>query len=197
VTSRRIAIIFALGTLAGPGCATMRQLTALRRVDFSIEQVSGVRLAGIDIARVGSLQALGVVDAARLTAAIAARNVPLDLTIHVRADNPAENPTARLLRMQWALFLDDRQTVAGVLDRAVELPSGQATVVPVVARLNLVEFLGGGATDLVTLARAAAGVEGARMRLSLRATPTIDTPLGAITYPEPITIVRRYVGTRD
>ena len=130
----------------------------------------------------------------RSNRAFASRNVPLDIVVHVRADNPADNPTARLLRMQWSMFLDDRQTVSGVLESANELPAGQATVVPVVARINLVEYVNGGVGDCIRLARALAGAPDTQAQLSLRATPTIDTPLGPITYPEPITIVKRDVG---
>src|SRR5262249_51476131 len=130
-----------------------------------------------------------------LTGAYAARNVPLELVLHVRADNPADNPTARLLRMQWSLFLDTLQTVSGILDTATTLPSGQATDVPLLARMNVMEFVhGGGTSELITLARALAGASDAHTEVRLRATPTIDTPLGPITYPEPITIVRREIG---
>ena len=176
------------------GCATIRQLTALKRVDFSIDHVSGVRLAGIDVARVRGLTDLTLRDAAHLTSAIVAREVPLEAVIHLRADNPADNPTARLLRMQWSMFLDDRETIAGVLDSATVLPPGAATDVPLRARMNVVEYFSGGAGELLTLARALAGAPDAHVEVRLRATPTIDTPLGAITYPGPITIVKRTVG---
>jgi hypothetical protein len=192
--TRHVGIAVLLGGTLAAGCATVRQLMALKSVDFSIERVSGVRLAGIDVSRIRGTSDLTLMDAAHLTTALAARNVPLDLVIHLRADNPADNPTARLLRMQWSLFLDSTQTISGLLDSATSLPSGQATDVPLVARMNLMEFMHGGASELLTLARALAGAPDAHVELRLRATPTIDTPLGAITYPGPITIVRRQIG---
>ena len=194
MTTRRLGIALACAAALACGCATVRQLVALKSVDFSIERVSGVRLAGIDVSSIRALSDLSLREAGHLTSAYAVRNVPLDLVIHVRADNPADNPTARLLRMQWSLFLDDRETISGVLDTAQVLPAGQATDVALVARMNVLEYVSGGVGELVTLARALAGAPDAHVEVRVRATPTIDTPLGAITYPGPITIVKRQVG---
>ena len=96
--------------------------------------------------------------------------------------------------MQWSLFLDARETISGILDTATVLPAGQATDVALVARMNLVQYVSGGLGDLVTLARALAGAPDAHTEVRLRATPTVDTPLGPITYPEPITIVKKEIG---
>lgn len=180
--------------IVGAACATLEQVAALRRVAFELDRVSGGELAGVPIARLRSYQDLSAADVARIGVALARDELPLDFTLHVRAENPADNPVARLLEMEWSLWLDETETVAGELNRAYELTPGEAQDIPLDIRLDLLDFFDGRARDLVELALAVAGAEAEPTRISLRATPTIDTPLGPIRYPQPITIVSRTVG---
>jgi hypothetical protein len=186
-------LVFAL--LGISGCATLQQFAALRDVQFSLDRVSDLRLAGIDLARVRSFEDLSVADAGRLVLAVSRNTLPMDFQLHLLAENPADNTTdARLVRMDWTLLLQDRETLAGVFDGDVLLPPGQPTGVPITIGLNLMEFFDGSAQDLLELALSLAGQGGAPKDVALRATPTIDTPLGPMQYPEPITILSRQVG---
>jgi len=122
--------------------------------------------------------------------------VPLAMTVHVNAENPASNSvTARLVQLDWTLNIEDQPTVSGRLTQEYELPPGQVTDVPVTVELDLWDFFSGRAQDLFNLAQSAAGLNGP-MSISLKATPTIQTPIGPIRYPSPITIVEREVGSR-
>jgi len=85
-------------------------------------------------------------------------------------------------------------TVSGVLDTVVTMPPGQTAYIPVPVQLNLRQFFGGPAQSLVNLAASSAGLSSRPTRIAVRAVPTINTPLGPITYPSPITIVSRTVG---
>jgi len=60
--------------------------------------------------------------------------------------------------------------------------------------VNLYEFFGGSAESLLNLAAGLAGLNADPTRITLRATPTINTPIGPIAYPTPITIATRTVG---
>lgn len=199
ITTRAVRIIgaFALAAvLFLPGCQTLREVASLRKVDFDLDRVSNVRLAGIDVSRIRSYEDLGMMDVARLTAAVATKKLPLDLVVHVRAENPPENRVqARLVRLDWTLFLDDHETVSGIFDEPVAFEPGEARDLPVTVSLDLVQFFDKSARDLVELALALSGQGGAPKRISLKATPTIDTALGPIRYPNPITIVSREVGS--
>ncbi len=181
--------------LALAGCATLQQVAALRDVAFRIDGVTNAHLVGISLGRIGSYRDLTAADAAQLALAVANRDVPLSFDLHVEGTNPAENTvTARLLRLDWTLLIDDAETVSGTLDREILLPPGKPTDIPVAIRLDLYDFFQRDARGLLDLALNLAGQGGAPTRLSLRATPTIQTPIGPIRYPEPITIVSRSVG---
>jgi hypothetical protein len=181
--------------LALAACATARGILALRRVDFDVDRVSAVRLAGVSLEHIRSPEDVRVLDAARLAAAVARHQVPLDFDVHVLGRNPAANPaTARLVRLQWILDLNGRETVSGVVDSAYVFVPGGVTDVRVPVHLDLWRFFQGSAADALDLALGLAGLGTRRTEVVLRAVPTIDTPLGPITYPGSITIVRRTVG---
>lgn len=191
--TRRTFTLLALAALAG--CATIRQLTALRRVDFSIAGVEDGRLAGVDLRRIASYEDLGPLDVGRIALAVTRGDVPLDFRLMIRAENPADNHTAAtVVKLAWTLLLDDRETIHGVLDTAVTMPPGETATIPVPMRVNLRQFFDGPARSLVNLAASFAGLSAHPTRIAVRAVPTIDTPLGPITYPGPITIVSRTVG---
>lgn len=181
--------------LLAAGCATLQQIAALRQVDFSLAGVQRGRLAGVDLSRVTSYNDLTALDVGRIALALAQKDVPLEFQLDVRAENPATNQvTATMVRLAWSLFLNDKETVNGVLDTTLTLPPGQPVTIPFQLRLNLLQFFNGPAQDLVNLAAAAVGLRSDPTKVSLRAVPTINTPLGPITYPSPITIVSRTVG---
>ena len=177
------------------GCATLQQFTALRDVDFSVDRVSAVRLAGIDLSGVRSYSDLGVTDAGRLALAASQRELPMAFTVHLAALNPADNSVdARLVRMDWTLLLQGRETLSGVFADETLLPRGRPTDVPISVSLDLIDFFEGSARDLFDLAMDIAGNGGEPTEVTVRAVPTVDTAFGPIRYPQPITIVSRDVG---
>jgi len=184
-----------LAALALSGCATLQQIVALRDVDFEVDRLSNVRLAGVDLSRVRSYADLSLADVGRLTLAVQQRNLPMDFRLHLAATNPQYNSVdARLVRMDWTLLLQDRETLSGTFADETLLPRGQTTDVPIQISLDLLDFFQGSAQDLVNLALSLAGQGGAPTEVALRATPTVDTAIGPIRYPQPITIVSREVG---
>lgn len=177
----------ALFTAPLVGCATIQEMAALRDVDFSLQGTSDGTLAGIPIESTSRFEDVGVVDAARLAEALANRRLPLQVTLLVRADNPADNVRARLTELDWTLFLDDRETVSGVLDREYVLPPGEPVTVRVPVQLDLLDFFDSQLESVVGLALAVAGA-GEPRQVRLEATPTVQTPLGPLRYPGPVRV---------
>jgi len=185
----------AAGAAALAACATLRQVAALRQVDFAIDRVASVRLAGVGLDRVRSFSDLDVLDGGRIAAAVARGQVPLEFSLHLRGLNPPENRvTARMVRMQWILDLNRRETISGTIDTTYLFPPGQPQDVAVPVRLDLYQFFRSSAREAFDLAAGLAGASSRPTEVALRAVPTIETALGPITYPGSITIVRRIVG---
>ncbi len=171
------------------GCTALKEVAALRDVRFSLDRVTDIRVAGIGISQVRSYSDLSLTNLAQLGAAVAGGTLPLNATVHVVAENPSQNSVqARLLKMDWSLFLKDKETISGALNNEVVLAPGKPEDIPVAVSLDLMNYFQGGAKDLVELALSFAGQGGSPKNVSLRLTPTVNTPLGPMRYPEPITI---------
>ena len=194
---RKTLVLPAILAGAVTSCATLQQFAALRSVDFQLDRVANVRVAGIDASSVSSYSDLSLMDAARVGAAIARRELPLAFQLHVRAENPSDNPvTARLVRMQWTMLLDNTETISGLIEQELELPPGQPRDIPVNISLDLFDFFERSGPDLFNLALNLMGVGEEPTQVALRAVPTVNTVMGPISYPQPITIVDRRVGGR-
>jgi hypothetical protein len=190
------ALIAGLGLMIAllmSGCQTLREVSNLRQVDFRLDRVSDARLAGVSLRNVDSYDDIGAGDMLRLSSAIADGQMPLAFTVHVAAQNPSENDqNARLTELDWRLFLDDKETIAGKFDREVVIPPGEPTDIPISMELDLVDFFDGNLREIVNLALALGG-EGEPTNVKLRARPTIRTAIGPIRYPNEIMIVNEDV----
>ena len=185
--TRRPALLLLLAALAFPACATLQELAALPDVEFSLTGTRGGSLAGVDITAIRSFSDLSVLDAARVGAAFAEGELPFETTLLVEAANPADNSRARLVALDWTLFIDDRETISGALDEEYVLPPGQPVSVPVRVRLDLLDFFDRQLEQVANLALAVAG-PGEPSRIHLEAIPSVDSPIGVIRYPEPVRI---------
>ncbi|MFT4604966.1 MAG: hypothetical protein ACI9W4_001705 [Rhodothermales bacterium] len=181
--------------MGASGCQTLQQISALKSVDFAIDRVNQVNLAGVNLDNIRTYGDLNIMDATRLIAAVSRGELPLSLTVNLAATNPADNPvTARMVGMDWKLLLDENETISGNFNDPRDLPPGVRVGIPIQVELNLVQFFERSAQDLFELVTAISGDRGAPKRISLRARPTISTPIGPIRYPNEITIISREVG---
>jgi hypothetical protein len=166
-------------------CATMKQALELSSVKFTLDHVSSVRVAGIDLMNVRSVNDLNMFQVARATLALSRQELPLDMTIHLKTENPLVNRiAATLVSMDWTLMLDGRETISGVLNDRITLPAGEAQTIPLTLRLNMYQYFNEkNATDMLDLALAFAGANGSIPKgVGLRIRPTIETPFGPMTY---------------
>jgi len=172
-------------------CATLMTPADLSKVKFSLDRVSAVRVAGIDLMKIESLDELNMFQVGRATMALSQNNLPLDLTLHLKSENPLANQVAaRLLRMDWTLVLDGRDTISGTLEKHVQIAAGEAQDIPLNLSLNMLEFFDErSAMDMLDLALAFAAEDGAMPQgVALRIRPTIDTIFGPITYGKALLI---------
>lgn len=178
-----------LGLGAITGCATIQEIAALQQVNFAFDRITDVRLAGVSAEGRGSYSDLRGDEIARIATAIAMREVPIELIVHLRAENPTSNgTTARLHHLDWTMFLDDRELVKGLMNEAYTFEPGREVDVPLRVRFDALKLYEGGAADLFEFALALAGAPGRRKEVRLDLVPTIDTSMGPIRYPGPITV---------
>lgn len=189
-----VSTLFFVGLGVTLGCQTLREVSNLKNVQFRIDRVSDARLAGVDLGEVESYRDLDGMTVTRLGSALSRGEMPLSFTLHVVGTNPKSNGVnARLTKMDWTLLLQDRETISGTVDREVVLEPGTPTDVPIDLELDLINFFDENLRGLVDLATAVAG-EGPPQKVQLKVQPTIQTRLGPMAYPTPITVVSEDVG---
>lgn len=182
-------------------CSYVKQLQKgmvnLQRCKFKLANVSGFKLAGIAISEKQKLSDFGLLDGAKLAGAFASKKFPADMTINVAATNPndgtggSSQATATLVGFPWQLLIDNKATISGDIGGKPEIPgTGQTTIIPLTTSLDLYQFFGDkGYEGIVNIALAMGGKSGSAARLTLRGTPRVSTPLGDISYPQPIDVV--------
>ena len=189
---KRLPMIALLAaTLLLSACATLMTPTDLSKVKFSLDRVSAVRVAGIDLMDVNTLDELNMFQLGRATMALSRESLPLDLTLHLKSENPLANQVAaRLTRMDWTLVLDGRDTISGTMEKNIQMAAGEAQDIPLNLNLNMFEFFDEKSVmDMLELAMAFAGEDGTLPQgVALKIRPTIDTIFGPITYGTPLLI---------
>ena len=196
-TRRARPWLIATLVLAVLGCAAAKELAAIRQVQFHLNGVSGPSLAGIPLESVRSYSDLRPSDLARLGLAIAANDVPLELTLQVEGRNPETNTvTAKLVAMDWTVLVDDREVVSGNLPEPYSFAPGRARLISLPVRVNLVRVFGERRQDLIDVALALAGRSTGRHAATLRIVPSVNTALGPIRYPVPVTLTISSPGGR-
>lgn len=179
------------------GCQTLREVAQLRKVDFQIDRVSDAQLSGVDLRTLRSYADLSGLQVARLASDVSNGRLPLSFTLHLQGTNPEGNSVdARLTQMEWTLLLQDKETISGTTDREVVLPPGTPTEIPLEFSLNLLDFFDENLRGLVELA-SAFGEDAPPATVELRVRPTIQTSVGRMRYPEPITVTRQEVGGNE
>jgi len=180
--------------LSFSGCATLSQNNELSKVKFSLDRISDVRVAGINLMHITSPEDLNMFQIARATLAVSRENLPLNLTLHLKSENPLANRVAaKLVRIDWTLVLDGRDTVSGTMHNNINLAAGKSENIPLSLSLNLFEYFNEkSAMDILDLALAFAGADGQIPQgVALKVRPTIDTIFGPITYGKGILIELR------
>ena len=98
----------------------------------------------------------------------------------------------KIKNLAWRLFIDSKETVTGNIGGITVPGIGQATNIPILMSLDLFKFFSDQGYDgIINLALALGGRNGSSARITLKATPTVETVLGPITYPGEIDIIDR------
>jgi hypothetical protein len=175
-------------------CATLNALAGLSRIQFKLNDVANVRVAGVDVTNKHSVSDFSIMDGVNLMQAFTSGRFPLTFTLNVAAHNPnapnAAYNSIQLTSFPWRLLLDGHETISGAIGAPVGIPaSGQTSVIPLQMTVDLKQFFANNSyNDMLNLVLALSG-QGGASHVQLKATPTISTPLGSLRYPGELTIV--------
>jgi hypothetical protein len=167
----------------------------LTRAQFKIQDAIGYRLSGVDLMNKHSITDFSIGDGLNMMNSFRTGKFPLTFTINVAVRNPNQHQegsglsSVSLTEFPWRLLINGKETISGGIGNAVFLPDGGATtIIPLQVSVDLKEFFGDkGYDDIIGLALAVAGQGSSQ--ISLKARPTISTPIGSLKYPNELTIV--------
>lgn len=172
------------------GCELVRELTAVRDLDYRASHVSNVSLAGVDLMRFRD--GIPLAESARIGLALRRGTLPLAFTLHLDASNPsAASSNARFVKMDWTLLLRGTETVSGTFEEAVVIAPGQTADLPLRLQFDLTRHFGSRLESLIDAGLAVVGGGGITQDVTLRFTPTINTGFGSVTAAQPITVSLR------
>ncbi len=192
-----ILIFVILSTLIIGGCSNIGDAVSnAQRLQWKLGNVSGMNVSGVDVSNVTSFSSIHPLDIVKLTSAFASGKLPANFTLNLLAKNPegdggSKNSSNVIKSVAWRLLIDNSETVNGNVTGPVTIPGvGQTATIPVAISIDLMQIIKNeGITNLIGLALGIGGKNGTPARLSLKIQPTIDTFLGAITYPGEITVI--------
>jgi len=183
------------------GCKSLsdisNSLTSLSKMEFKLESIENMRLAGVDVTKVSDPKRLSFADGISLGKAFAEKKFPATFTLNVDARNPnngqsgARSVPLTLNGFDWRLLIDDVRTVGGNLDRPIDIPGTSSnTIIPLAVNMDMYQFFADKGYDgIMNLALALGGANGSTSRVKLDAQPSVGTPFGQMNYPGRITIV--------
>jgi len=191
-----LVIIVSLFSLSCSG--VYDAITNIQRLQFKLDRVTGLSAAGVGFSNASKLTDFSLLDAAKLLSSFNNNKLPIEFTLNVLAKNPndgtggTKQSSAVLKNLAWRLFIDSKETVNGNIGGITVPGVGQATNIPILMSLDLFKFFSDQGYDgIINLALALGGRNGSSARITLKATPTVETVFGPITYPGEIEIIDR------
>lgn len=184
-----------LFTVSSMGCQQLQSLADvanLTKCKFKIEGVDGFQISGIDISRIKNLNDVNLLDAGKLALQFSQKSLPSSFNLRLAIVNPTSNKrNATLLRLDGKLYINGTETVQVSNASQISIPANDTPVIVLLpVSLDMYKFFEG--RSLQSLVDIAAGIGGANRNpanLMIKARPTVETLVGAVTYPEDITIV--------
>jgi hypothetical protein len=197
---KRISILILVVT-ALHSCDVIQQaqkMANFSKCEFRLQSVNELTLAGVNVQKIHTFSDLSLLDAGKLTTAVASNSFPLDFILNVEAKNP-NTAVAGLSQMEWILFIDDLEMTSGVLNKAVTIPANNGiAVIPMKMHMDLKDVLSGkSANAMINFGLNLAGIGSSPTRFKLKLKPTVNVGSLALTYPGYITVGTEFTGNSD
>lgn len=191
-----LTIVLISLTISLAGCSIFKQMTNISRLKFRLNSVSDFTVNGINISNKSSLRDFNVFDSAQLLNSVAKGSLPVSFNLNIEAKNPNDGggfprQDLDIVDFKWRLIVDDVETLSGNIARPISVPgTGETTIFPITVQLDLYKFFKDrGFENIINLALAIGGKNSNLSRIVLKAQPTLQTPIGKITYPGEIDII--------
>ena len=149
---KKIKLLFLSLVLFFTSCDVLKDINGMAnfaRCDFRLNSIENIRLAGVNVQKVKSINELTVFDIANITLALGNNSLPLEFTLNIDVKNP-NNQQAVMNGMDWILLIDNIEMTRGRMDRRIEvMPNNQIATMPLQLGVDLKKILTGKSLDAI------------------------------------------------
>lgn len=167
-------------------CDVLKQVEGMKmlsKCEFRINTVTDIRLAEVNLSSIHKVSDVKPMDLLQLTNAYLNNQLPLRFNVNLQVKNPNNQP-ASLNRLEWLLFIDDRQLLDGVVNEKFVTGPGETGNLPVQLSFNLAEVLEGEQINkIIDYAIGLADGSGVSTRIMLKLKPSVVVGQQSIMYP--------------
>ncbi|MCB0834636.1 MAG: hypothetical protein KDC45_14305 [Bacteroidetes bacterium] len=175
-----------IAVILSSGCSVVRQVEEAKnfaKCEFKIVNVTEAQLGGVDIQNVRKVSDLSIKKAAKVAEVLTSKTVPFSFDLNLQVKNPNAKPAA-MNKLEWILFIDDRQMITGTLDEKVSVAALQTGDFGIHMTMDLKKVMSGDSKDAMTrLIFNVAGKGDEPTHIMLKVKPWIDVAGFMLEYP--------------
>lgn len=172
---KNLSLVFAVAILSVfTSCSKVDNVLNFINCEYEFQGVSNPVLAGVPISNITSIDQINPLSLIMLAASIAQGKLPISADVNVKATNPNSSP-AEIERLEWALDLDNKEVLTGVVDHRISVPAnGGSTLIPFTFQIDIFQLIKDGSqNDLLNLALNFANAGDGNSRVGIRIKPTV------------------------
>lgn len=178
-------------------CSVYKTVVNISRLKYKLHSVSDFSLNGILVDRKSKLSDFTPIEMLKLTSFFSSGKLPVTFNLNIEAKNPNDGSGGyattdiTIKSFNWDLFLNNKKTFSGGIDKIINVPGvGTNTIIPLKVEFDLIKLAENGSLeDIIKLALSLGGINKSTANIEVIAKPILGTPIGDLTYPEPIKIV--------
>jgi LEA14-like dessication related protein len=190
----RNIIIFCGLVVLFSSCKSISQGKNFAKCQFRMTTMDNINLVGVSISsNMQSLEDINFLDAAKIMATFASgAEMPLTFIQNIEVQNP--NPaTAALNRLDWILYVDDKEITQGYHDQRIEVQSNQTVNMPLNFRIDLRKVINSGAADaFINLVMNLAKQSKRPSRIKIKVKPSFNIFGATVAYPGYISLTQEF-----
>lgn len=186
-------ILFSILAMAFSGCGISKQaqqIKALESCTYKITSADEIFIGGTNVKKLFEDQEINLASLPGLAFGLLRKDVPLKTKLNLEIKNPTGNDAA-INQFEYKILINTVQLAEGLVNQEVNVPAGQATVVPVNMDVNLYPFV----SNSKVMAEIADFIKGGKNggperkgMLTLKIRPSIKVGNTLVKYPGFITI---------
>lgn len=183
------------------GCPSIKDvvktITNIKTLQFKLDRVSNFTLNRVNLSQKSSIKDFSIQEGLLLTQAFGSKTFPTTFDLVVLAKNPntgvkeSNGTPVTLNRMEWNLYIDNVQTISGVVEDDITVdPSNSTSEIPIKINIDMYKFFQDrGYDNLLNLMLSIGGLNSKPTKLMLDIKPEFKTKFGVLPFSSRIKVV--------